>query len=41
VTFDWELDSYTHFQINYLHFFIGRYLKHASRVGNNLDFVAR
>ena len=39
VTFDWQLDAHTHFQINYLHFFVGGYLKDTSPAGKDLDFV--
>jgi hypothetical protein len=39
VTFDWQLDAHAHFQINYLHFFVGGYLKDTSPVGKDLDFV--
>jgi hypothetical protein len=39
VTFDWQLDTHIHFQINYLHFFVGGYLKHTAPVGKDLDFV--
>jgi hypothetical protein len=39
VTFDWQLDSHTHFQINYLHFFVGGYLENTVPVGKDVDFV--
>ena len=39
VTFDWQLNAHSHFQINYLHFFVGGYLKDTSPVGKDLDFV--
>jgi hypothetical protein len=39
VTFDWQLDAHTHFQINYLHFFVGGYLENTSPVGKDVDFV--
>jgi hypothetical protein len=39
VTFDWQLDSHSHFQINYLHFFVGGYLKDTSPVGKDVDFI--
>ena len=39
MTFDWQLDAHAHFQINYLHFFVGGYLKNTSPVGKDLDFV--
>ena len=39
VIFNWQLDAHSHFQINYLHFFVGGYLKDTSPVGKGLDFV--
>jgi hypothetical protein len=39
VTFDWQLDAHSHFQVNYLHFVVGGYLKDASQVGKDSDFV--
>jgi len=39
VTFDWQLDAHAHFQINYLHFFVGGYLESTSPVGKDVDFV--
>jgi hypothetical protein len=39
MTFDWQLDIHSHFQINYLHFFVGGYLKDTSPVGKDVDFV--
>jgi hypothetical protein len=39
VTFDWQLDSHAHFQVNYLHFFVGGYLKNTSPAGKDVDFV--
>ena len=39
VTFDWQLDAHSHFQVNYLHFFVGGYLKNTSPAGKDLDFV--
>ena len=31
--------AHSHFQINYLHFFVDSYLKDTSPVGRDLDFV--
>lgn len=39
LTFDWQLNSQAHFQINYLHFFAGGYLKDTSPIGKDVDFV--
>jgi hypothetical protein len=39
VTFDWQLDSHTHFQVNYLHFFTGGYLENTLPTGKDVDFV--
>jgi hypothetical protein len=39
VTFDWQLDAHAHFQINYLHFSVGGYLKDTSPVGKDRDFL--
>jgi len=40
VTFDWQLDSHIHFQVNYLHFFTGGYLENTLPTGKDVDFVA-
>ena len=39
VTFDWQLDTHTHFQVNYLHFFAGGYLENTTPTGKDVDFV--
>ena len=39
MTFDWQLDAHAHFQINYLHFFVGGYLENTSPRGKDVDFV--
>ena len=39
VTFDWQLDNHTHFQVNCLHFFVGGYLKNTAPTGKDVDFV--
>jgi hypothetical protein len=39
VTFDWQIDSHAHFQLNYLHFFAGGYLKNTTPTGKDVDYV--
>jgi hypothetical protein len=39
VTFDWQLNCHTHFQVNYLHFFTGGYLENTAPIGKDVDFV--
>jgi Alginate export len=39
VTFDWQLDRHIHFQVNYLHFFVGGYLEDTAPTGKDVDFV--
>lgn len=39
VTFDWQLDSHAHFQVNYLRFFVGAYLENTAPTGKNVNFV--
>jgi Alginate export len=39
LTFDWQLDKHTHFQVNYLHFFVGGYLEDTKPTGKDVDFV--
>jgi alginate export protein len=39
LTFDWQLDTHTHFQVNYLHFFAGGYLETTQPTGKDVDFV--
>jgi hypothetical protein len=38
-TFDWQVDAHTHFQVNYLHFFVGGYLENTVPKGKEVDFV--
>jgi hypothetical protein len=39
VTFNWQLDTHTFFQVNYLHFFVGGYLQNTQPTGKDVDFV--
>jgi alginate export protein len=39
ITFDWQLDNHTLFQVNYLHFFVGGYLRDTPPAGKDVDFV--
>jgi hypothetical protein len=39
LTFDWQLNRHIHFQVNYLHFFVGGYLEDTAPTGKDVDFV--
>ena len=39
VTFDWQVNHHIHFQVNYLHFFVGGYLQDTAPTGKDVDFV--